>query len=101
MKKLIGIVDLCTGLIASRRAETPTLDIPADLDWQTGGVSVDAERIVRYFATGGARRLLIGRLNRLCERVLGEECLVADEPIATEAATYQRRYRLSIINGLG
>jgi hypothetical protein len=100
MKKLIGVVDLCTGVVVNRGAETLTLDIPTDLDRETGGVSVDAERIVRYFAAGGARRLYIGRLNRLSDRVLGEECLVADEAIDAEGATCLRRYRLSVVEAL-
>jgi len=54
MRKLIGIVDLSTGTIVNRRADTPTLDLPTDLDQVTGGVSVDPQRIVRYFAAGGA-----------------------------------------------
>jgi len=100
MKKLIGVVDLCTGVIKNRRQETLTLDIPADLDWQTGGVSVDPQRIVRYFGAAGTRRLYIGQFNRLSQRPLGEECLVADEATASEGATSLRRYRLSVVSGL-
>ena len=98
MKKLIQIVDLTSGAIANRKADTPTLDVPADLDRMTGGVSVDADRIVRYFAAGAARRLYIGSLKRLSGRVVGEECLVAVEPLESEGVICLRRYSLSIVH---
>jgi hypothetical protein len=100
VKKLIGVVDLATGAIANRSAETLTLDIPADLDRETGSVSVDADRIVRYFAAGGARRLYVGRPSRLSARVLGEEFLVANEAIASEGSTCLRQYSLAIVDAL-
>ena len=97
MKKLIEIVDLTSGAITNRNADTPTLDVPADLDWQTGGVSVDAERIVRYFAAGAARRLYIGSPKLLSGRIVGEECLVAVEQLESPSAAYLRRYSLSVV----
>ncbi len=97
MKKLIEIVDLSSGAITNRTADTPTLDIPADLDWQTGGVSIDADRIVRYFAAGAARRLYVGSPRRLSGRVVGEECLVAVERLESETAACLRRYSVSIV----
>jgi len=98
MKKLIEIVDLSNGAITNRKPDTLTLDVPADLDWMTGGVSVDADRIVRYFAAGAARRLYIGRPRRLAGRVVGEECLVAVECAESENARSLLRYALSIVN---
>jgi len=97
MKKLIEIVDLSSGAITNRTADTPTLDIPADLDRQTGGVSIDADRIVRYFAAGAARRLYVGSPRRLSGRVVGEECLVAVERLESESAACLRRYSVSIV----
>ena len=97
MKKLIGIVDLTSGAITNRKANTLTLDVPADLDWQTGGVSIDADRIVRYFAAGAARRLYIGTPRRLSARIVGEECLVAVEPLDTVSFSCSRRYSLSVV----
>ena len=97
MKKLIEIVDLSSGAITNRTADTPTLDIPTDLDWQTGGVSIDADRIVRYFAAGAARRLYVGSPRRLSGRVVGEECLVAVERLESESAACLRRYSVSIV----
>ena len=96
MKTLIQIVDLTSGEITNRRADTPTLDVPADLDRMTGGVSIDAERIVRYFAAGAARRLYIGRPRRLSGRLVGEECLVAVEGLESEGFIC-RRYSLSVV----
>ena len=97
MKKLIEIVDLISGLIANRKADTPTLDVPADLDWQTGGVSIDADRIVRYFAAGAARRLYVGRPKQLSGRSVGEECLVAVEYLEVQSAACLQRYSLSVV----
>jgi len=98
MKKLIQIVDLTSGAIANRRADTLTLDVPADLDRMTGGVSVDADRIVRYFAAGAARRLYIGRPSRLSGRVVGEECLVAVDALDSGGVICLRRYSLSVVH---
>jgi hypothetical protein len=97
MKKLIEIVDLTSGAITNRKADTPTLDVPADLDWQTGGVSIDADRIVRYFAPGAARRLYVGRPRQLSGRIVGEECLVAVEQLESQSAACLRRYSLSVV----
>ncbi len=97
MKKLIEIVDLSSGVITNRKADTPTLDVPVDLDWRTGGVSIDAERIVRYFAAGAARRLYIGQPSRLSGRVVGEECLVAVERVENDTAAFLLRFSLSVV----
>jgi hypothetical protein len=97
MKKFIEIFDLVSGAIKNRTADTLTLDVPADLDWQTGGVSIDSERIVRYFAAGAARRLYVGSPKRLSGRVVGEECLVAVEHLDSESAACLRRYSLSVV----
>jgi hypothetical protein len=97
VKTLIKIVDLTSGAITNRRADTPTLDVPADLDRMTGGVSIDADRIVRYFAAGAARRLYIGRPRQLSGRLVGEECLVAVEGFESENVICQR-YSLSIVH---
>ena len=97
MKALVQIVDLTSGAIANRRADTLTLDVPRDLDRKTGGVSVDAERIVRYFAAGAARRLYIGKPRQLSGRAVGEECLVAGERLQSEGVICQR-YSLSVVH---
>jgi len=97
MKKLIEIVDLISGLITNRKADTLTLDVPVDLDWQTGGVSIDADRIVRYFAAGAARRLYVGRPRQLSGRIVGEECLVAVEQLESQSAACLWRYSLSVV----
>jgi hypothetical protein len=97
MKKLVEIVDLVSGAITHRNSETLTLDVPNDLDWQTGGVSIDAHRIVRYFAAGAVRRLFIGKPRRLSGRTVGEECLVAIERLDTESVESFHRYALSVV----
>jgi hypothetical protein len=97
MRKLIEIVDLLSGAIKNRTADTLTLDVPVDLDRQTGGVSVDSDRIVRYFAAGAARRLYIGKPRRLAGRVVGEECLVEVDRLDSESAACLCRYSLSVV----
>ena len=97
MKKLIGIINVSSGAMRHRSAETLTLDVPADFDRQTGGVSVDADRIVRYFAPGGSRRLYVGRPRQLSARVAGEECLVAEDAIERHGAFCLLRYTLSVV----
>jgi hypothetical protein len=97
MKKRIEIVDLSSGAITNRHADTLTLDIPADLDRMTGGVSIDADRIVRYFAAGAARRLYVGRPSRLSARVVGEECLVAVDRFEGSGAACLGRYSLCVV----
>jgi hypothetical protein len=98
MKKLIEIVDLSSGAITNRNGDTLTLDVPVDLDWMTGGVSVDAERVVRYFAAGATRRLYVGRPSRLSGRIVGEECLVEGEGAKSENTAPLRRYSLSVVH---
>jgi hypothetical protein len=97
MKKLIEIVDLISGLISNRKPETLTLDVPTDLDRQTGGVSIDSDRIVRYFAVGASRRLYIGQPRRLSARMAGEQCLVAVESVDTQSFSWLRRYSLAVV----
>jgi len=98
MKRLIEIVDLSSGAITNRRWDTLTLDVPADLDRITGGVSVDVDRKVRYFAAGAARRLYVGLPSRLAGRIAGEECLVAVERHASGGDAPLRRYNLSLVH---
>ena len=97
MDKLIGIVDLSTGVVRQRTAETLTLDVPADFDRDSAGASVDAERIVRYLAPGGSRRLYVGSPRELSGRAIGEECLVAEDA-AAEGPLLLRRYTLSLVD---
>jgi len=93
----IEIVDLSTGIIERRRGNTPTLDIPQDLDPATGGVSVDASSLAYYFGAGG-RRLVYSALPILLSmRSPGTECLVADDPVDHDGESGFRRYRLSAV----
>jgi len=95
--RTVSVVDLISGLVARRHGETLTLDLPADLDRGTGGVSVDADRLGGYFAAGGTRHVYGARPTRLATRTRGEECLVADEEIAVGGDRAVRRYRLCAI----
>jgi len=90
-------VDLSTGCIQERRRNTLTLDIPHDLDWRTGGVSVDANSFGHYFAASGQRLVYATMPTLLSGRELGASCLVADDPTGRASETRLRRYRLSAV----
>jgi hypothetical protein len=95
--KTIAIVDLSTGCIQERRRNTLTLDIPHDLDWSTGGVSVDANSLGHYFASGGQRLVYTTMPTLLSGRELGANCLVADDLTGRASENCLRRYRLSAV----
>lgn len=98
MKKMIGVLDLASGTVATRRRDSLTLDIPSDLDWVTGGVSLDADSLGRYVSRGGESRVYFASPMHLSRRAHGEECLVAAADIDKSGATYTRRYRVSMID---
>src|SRR2546430_2013400 len=70
--KTIAIVDLSTGRTQECRRNTLTLDIPHDLDWATGGVSVDANSVGHYFAAGGQRLVYATRPLTLVDHLRAE-----------------------------
>ena len=95
--KTIAVVDLSTGCIQERRRNTLTLDIPHDLDWKTGGVSVDANSLGHYFTCGGQRLVYATMPTLLSGRELGAKCLVADDLTGRASGSCLRRYRLSVV----
>src|SRR2546423_8166432 len=95
--KTIAVVDLRTGCIQARRRNTLTLDIPHDLDWRTGGVSVDANSLGHYFAAGGQRLVYATMPAPLSGRELGANCLVAEDLIRGTRKSSLCRYRLSAV----
>jgi hypothetical protein len=95
--KTIAVVNLSTGRVEERGRTTRTLDIPFDLDWATGGVSVDATSLGYYFGVGGRRLVCATNPILLSERGLGAMCLVADELIGRPGESCYHRYRLSTI----
>ena len=95
--KMIAVVDLSTGCIQERRRNTLTLDIPHDLDWKTGGVSVDANSLGHYFICGGQRLVYATMPTLLSGRELGANCLVADDLTGRTSGSCLRRYRLSAV----
>ena len=97
MKKLIGVVDLASGTVTNRRPDSLTLDVPPDLDWITGGVSLDADSLGRYEAAGGESRVYFASPKHLWRRARGEECLVAAAGVDRSGATCTRRYRTSMV----
>jgi len=95
--RTIAVVDLGTGRIQERGHNTLTLDIPLDLDWATGGVSVDVHSLGHYFAAGGRRLVYATKPSLLSGRDLGAECLVAEDLIGRSGESRLHRYRLSAI----
>jgi hypothetical protein len=93
----IAVLDLSTGCIQERRRNTLTLDIPHDLDWRTGGVSVDAKSLGHYFAPDGQRLVYATMPTLLSGRELGANCLVADDLTSRARSSCLRRYRLSAV----
>jgi hypothetical protein len=95
--KTIAVMDLSTGCIQERRLNTLTLDIPHDLDWKTGGVSVDANSLGHYFACGGQRLVYVTMPSVLSGREPGANCLVAEDLTDGTGESCLRRYRLSAV----
>ena len=98
MQKLIGVVDLANGTITSRRQDSLTLDIPAELDWITGGVSVDADKLGRYQTAAGESRVYLANPRLLSGRAPGEECLVAAADVEMSGKTCTRRYQIAMVD---
>jgi hypothetical protein len=95
--KTIAVMDLSTGCVQERRRNTLTLDIPHDLDWKTGGVSVDANSLGHYFASGGQRLVYATIPSLLSVREPGANCLVAEDLTGGGSESCLRRYRLSAV----
>ena len=85
-----------SGAITSRRQDALTLDIPTDLDWINGVVSLNAAKLGRYLTSSGERREYSARPVVLSRRAPGEECLVASADIDTDGERTQ--YRLAMVD---
>jgi len=79
MKRMISIVDLQTGEVSVRSSETSTLDVPGDLDRDTGVASLVSSH-AHYVSTSGKNIIGATYPRPLSWRVRGEECLVANRP---------------------
>ncbi len=77
MKRMIAIVDLKTGEVLLRPSDTSTLDVPADLDRDTG-VALLIKSHAHYFSTFGRNVSGTTFPRPLSWRVRGEECLLAE-----------------------
>jgi hypothetical protein len=97
MSTLISVVDLNNGMHSERQRDTLTLNIPSDLDWVSGGVSVNADSMARYTTAGGSSIVFAATPMLLARRTPGEQCLVAADGIETTGSTCTRRYRLSLV----
>src|SRR5438105_1456674 len=78
MERMIQVFDLVSGAVFHRPSHTLTLDVPADLDRETGVVSLDPESRGHYIATDGKQREYAALTRPLSGRSPGEQCLVAD-----------------------
>ena len=92
------VLDLTTGRQHRREKDTLTLDIPQDLDRETGGVFVDADKLGRYRTKDGETRVYGTAPKLLSHRAAGEECLVATPEIDSSGAACRRHYWRSVVN---
>lgn len=77
MRRMISIVNLNTGRVSVRPGDTPTFDLPGDLDRHTGGAALDFQSQATYASTGGASVSRQVQARPLSWRVRGEQCMVA------------------------
>jgi hypothetical protein len=93
MKRMISIVDLKTGEVSVRSSDTSTLDVPGDLDRDTGVASLVSSH-AHYVSTAGKNIIGVTYPRPLSWRVRGEECLVANR----RKAHRESRYTLSAVD---
>ncbi len=79
MRRMITLVDLRTGAVSTRSSDTRTLDVPGDLDPETGVADLDARSHAVYRAASGKDVSCPVHPRPLSWRVEGEECLVVEE----------------------
>ena len=77
MRGFISIVDRMTGRVSVKSCDTPTFDLPADFDRQTGVAAVDSHSHAHYSSVNGHSVSLAIHSRPLSWRVRGEDCLVA------------------------
>jgi hypothetical protein len=85
---MITLVDLRTGAVSARPSDTRTLDVPGDLDPDTAVAALDAQSHAQYRALSGKDVSRSVHPRPLSWRVEGEECLVAEEGVASSAVRY-------------
>jgi hypothetical protein len=95
MDKLIGVVDLSNGAVTDCRVDCLTLDVPPDIDRNTGSVSLSADNVARYVTESGLKRSYLAHPTALAARARGEECLVAAD---TGVATSSHSYRIAMVD---
>jgi hypothetical protein len=94
MKRMIAVVDLKSGEVSLRWSDTSTLDVPGDLDRDTGNLSL-VKSHAHYFSTLGKNVVGATFPRPLSWRARGEECMVANPP---EALTDLSGYTLSAVD---
>jgi hypothetical protein len=93
MRKPIPVVDITSGETSERASDTPTLDVPFDLNRAKGIVSVDSASRGRYRALEGQDLEYPVFTRPLSWRARGEECLVAEAGVHRKSALF----RLSLV----
>jgi hypothetical protein len=85
---MITLVDLRTGAISTRPSDTRTLDVPKDFDPETAVATFDSRSQALYRAANGQEMTRAVHPRPLSWRVEGEECLVAEEGVASSAVRF-------------
>jgi hypothetical protein len=83
---MITVVDLKTGAVSARQSDTRTLDVPGDLDAETGAAVLDSQSHALYRAATGKDMRCAVHPRPLSWRVRGEDCLIADDGAVIGAA---------------
>ena len=77
MRGMISIINRSTGRVSVKPSDTPTFDLPADFDRESGTAAVDTHSHAHYSSTNGRTVTLAVHSRPLSWRVRGEDCLVA------------------------
>ena len=96
MRGMISIVDRITGRTSVKPSDTPTFDLPADFDRQTGVAAVDSHSHAHYSSVNGHSVSLPIHARPLSWRVRGEDCLVASGAHAATPA-HPRTFKLCAV----
>src|SRR3954471_4128611 len=88
-RRTVTVLDLTTGQMASRDADTRTLDVPADFDRTACVASVDMHARAHYLSTAGTTLINSAFPRPLSWRIRGETCLVARARATADEVPYR------------
>ena len=96
MRGMISIVDRITGRVSVKPSDTPTFDLPADFDRESGTAAVDIRSHAHYSSVNGKDVSSPIHARPLSWRVRGEDCLVASGAHAATQA-HPRTFKLCAV----